>query len=249
MANRIEAEVTVANIYEYEREAYAYGMETAYIYSMVGEDGTNYVWKTTSILGYEVEDPEGWIIREKKGKEVRYGYVPVNKDDKIRIKATVKGESEYKGKPQTEVNRVKVLERTYRAETYEERMERLEKEREAKKNEQIASLRDGDIIWEMPYKQYKDHYSDCETVTGSFRRSKGGHSYISVIVRNGRLKASGVRGESFQGYELTNESGEIITYRAVCEENALRRANKEFPEHTWKCTHVYFYQNYHKDWF
>ena len=135
MANRIEAEVTVANIYEYEREAYTYGRETAYIYSMVGEDGTNYVWKTTSILGYEVEDPEGWIIREKKGKEVRYGYVPVNKDDKIRIKATVKGESEYKGKPQTEVNRVTVLERTYRAETYEERMERLDKEREAKKKE------------------------------------------------------------------------------------------------------------------
>lgn len=234
MASRIEAEVTVANIYEYKREAYAYGMEWAYIYSMVGEDGTNYVWKTTSLLGYEVEDPDGWIIREKKGEEVGYRYVRINKGDKIRIKATVKGESEYKGQPQTEVNRVKVLERTYRAETYEERMERLEKEREEKKNEQIASLRDGDKIITMPYKQYKDHYSDCETVTGSFRRTVGGHSYIDVIVRNGRMKASGVRYKRFDVYRvwfLEDGKEEYVLYKAVCEENAVKRFRKEFPEY------------------
>lgn len=43
MAQRIQAEVTMMNIYKYEAPAYGYGTETRYIYTMQDEAGTVYV--------------------------------------------------------------------------------------------------------------------------------------------------------------------------------------------------------------
>ena len=97
----------------------------------------------------------------------------------------------------------------------------------------------------MKYRQYKKHYADCETVAGSYDDG-GGHyeATIDVIIRNGRLKASGVRGKFYRGYQMQNESGEMVTYRAVSEENALRRANKEYPDHEWECVKIYDYMRF-----
>ena len=232
MAQRIKAVVTMKNIYSYEAPAYGYGYETKYIYTMVAEDGTVYVWKTTTFMGYEVEDPNGWIIREKKGQEVVYRFDNINKNDVIEITASVKGQGEYKGQPQTELTRVKVVSRIVKAKTKEEIIDE-------KKQEQKETLKPGDFIWRMPYKQYKDHYSDCETIAGSY--DSGERAYrrvapsIEVIIREGRLKNSGVRGEHFIGYEiLFNEDGKQVrtVYRAVSEENAIKRFNKDFPNAT-----------------
>lgn len=96
-----------------------------------------------------------------------------------------------------------------------------------------------DFIWRMPYKQYKEHYSDCETVAGSFERREFRPCTIEIIVREGRLKASGVRGEHYSGYRLENENGEQVVYRAVKEENAIRRAEKEFGGH-WEVYKIYY---------
>lgn len=235
---RIEAKVTMKGIYQYDRPAYGYGTETAYIYTMTGEDGKTYVWKTTTFMTLEVEDERGWVTKAN-GKT--YDYHRINKGDVIRIKATVKGESEYKGEPQTEVARVSVIERLFAAETWEEIQARKKAEAEAKKQAQLDSIGENDFVWRMPYKQFKEHYADCETVTGSFDKTNG-HSTIQVIIREGRLKASGVRGEHYSGYELTNAKGEKMTYRAVSEENALKRANKEYPNEGWECTHIYSYR-------
>jgi len=237
---RIEATVTMKGIYSYEAATYTgWSTETRYIYNMVAEDGTVYVWKTTSFMGLEVEaDEERGHIRKANGKW--YNFSRINKNDIITIKATVKGESEYKGQKQTELTRVKVVSRQFAAETYEEMIARKEAEKQARIDAQIASIKGDDFIWRMPYKQYKEHYADCETVEGSFDRKPYRPATIEVIVREGRLKASGVRGEHYSGYKLENADGEMVVYRAVKEENAIRRAEKEFGG-SWKCIKVYEY--------
>lgn len=252
MAERIEAVVTMKGIYSYERAAYTYGTETAYIYNMEAEDGTVYVWKTTAFMTEKVRVADdansGYSEIDAKGR--KWTYEKINKGDVIRIKATVKGQGEYKGQPQTELTRVKVVERTFKAETWEEIQAKREAEKAAKAKEQRDSLNGEDFIWTMTYKQYKEHYSDCETVVGSFnnhekenaRRQR--HFFpatISVIIREGRLKASGVRGEHYSGYRLQNAEGEQVVYRAVKEENAIRRAEKEFGG-SWKCIKIYEYE-------
>lgn len=79
----------------------------------------------------------------------------------------------------------------------------------------------------MKYSQYKRHYSDCKTVSDSYDKVS---KTIDVIVPDGRLKPSGVRGESFHGYQLWFEdsSGKqcYYTYRAVSLENAKNRHYK-----------------------
>ena len=116
---------------------------------------------------------------------------------------------------------------------------------EIKAQEQMDSIREGDFIWRMPYKQYKEHYADCETIAGSFHDGCDSRGYrikeatIEVIIRAGRMKASGVRGEHFHSYKMKNKEGEIVFYRAVCEENAMKRVNKEFPNEEWECIAIY----------
>ena len=235
MAERIETVVTMTGIYNYERPAYAYGTETAYIYNMTAEDGTVYVWKTTSFMTIEVPytgKPGRHCFEDRKGNPV--DHVAINKGDRIVIKATVKSEGEYKGQPQTEVTRVKVLERIFKAETYEERIERIKKEKEAKKAEQLATIKNGDIVWRMPYRQYKEHYSDCETVIDSYNKPARDRATIEVIIREGRLKASGVRGKHYSGYEFffidTDGKKSRVCYQAISEETALRHLQKDFPD-------------------
>ena len=243
---RITITVDMKNIYEYTRPAFGYGTETAYIYTMTGEDGTEYVWKTTTWLAEKVPDNSKHPnYTDSKGN----GYMKcgINKGDKVQIKATIKGQSEYKGTPQTELTRVTLVKRLFKAETFEERQARIKAEKEAKKKEQEASLLGEDFICRMPYKQYKEHYSDCETVEGSYlgRDMTIGRYVptIDVIIREGRMKKSGVRGKHYSGYELTNEEGVKSTYYAISEETAIRRAVKEHKGGNWTCTHIY---NYHR---
>lgn len=227
---RITVEVTMANIYKYEAPAYGYGYETRYIYTMQDEAGTVYVWKTTSwmcINVYEGVNPKTANFFDNKG--IAYEKHGINKGDKVIITASVKGQGEYKGQTQTELTRVKIVERTHDA--AEERAQK----RESKKEEQLNSLQGEDFVWEMPYRQYKDHYSDCETVIDSYNDHDGMYpASIKVIIREGRLKNSGVRGQHYSGYEFffvdTDGKKARVCYRAVCEENAMKRLYKEFPE-------------------
>ena len=221
IGQRITADVTLTNEYQYTT---SFGFRTIEhsIYTMTDADGNVLVWKTTAVLSAEMTKPNGvftYFIR---------------KGDKIRITATVKAHGEYKRQKQTELQRVKAV-LIERALTKDE----LDAQKRA---EQTDSLQDGDIIRRMPYKQYKERYADCETVVGSFEpMSEREPAMISVIIRAGRLKASGVRDKHFSGYCLENENGEKVTYRAVSLENAIKRANKEFKGHTWKVYTVYKY--------
>lgn len=80
----------------------------------------------------------------------------------------------------------------------------------------------------MHYSRYKKHYSDCETEKESYDKST---KTIVVIIPNGRMKKSGVRGKSFYGYKFrftTKEGTFTVTYRAVCQENAVKNLIKDF---------------------
>ena len=239
-ANRITIKVEMAGIYEYTT-TFGYRTQHHYIYNMVAEDGTVYVWKTTTFMcwnEYLDIDPRKANFTDRKGRP--YDPKKINKGDKITIVASVKGQSEYNGQPQTELTRVTVQSREFAAETYEERMERIQREKDAKKQAQMESIKAGDKIWRMPYKQYKEHYADCETVIDSYEKDvHQKQATIEVIIRAGRLKASGTRFQRYAGYRLKNEEGNLITYRAVCEENAIKRANKEHPDHSWVCVEIY----------
>lgn len=220
---RVSITVTLTNEYHYVNDTYSYYGTDKYIYTFKDEDDNVLVWKTSTVIGMDVELENGY-----------YAYEPVRIGDKIEIKATVKEFSEYKGEPQIVINRVKVNAIVEKALTKEEK-------EEIKKNEQIASLADDDFLWNMEYRRFKNHYSDCETLAGSFEKHDGEPARITVIIRKGRLKPSGSRGFHYSGYQLKNEDGKMVVYRAICEENAIKRANKEHPNHTWNCCQVFTY--------
>ena len=196
---------------------------THYIYKFVTEDGKIYVWKTTKYAGFDKK-----VVDPRNPELVRYEFDGIGKGDILDITATIKGESEYKGEPQTDIERVKLLGRSYKAETPAERKARIEAENAEIAREQRESLSGEDKIVRMDYKRYKEHYSDCETVKGSYRCDKYSPATIEVIVREGREKPSGVRGKRIEPYTLINdENGRSTWYYAVCVENAIKRAEKE----------------------
>lgn len=221
-AERITIIVTLVGEYSFANRFNPYLGKTT-IYKMQDADGKVYVWKTSGCLQYNPADESQ--------------YRCIIKNDVIEITASIKGESEYKGEPQTELIRVKVNR------VVKEHITKAFREQQLKEK-QMKSLGEGDRLWEMPYRQYKMHYADCETLAGSYReieRGRDAGSYITIILREGRLKASGVRGEHYSGYCCENEKGEKVAYRAVNEENAVKRANKEFPGHTWEVVKIYRY--------
>ena len=234
IGQKITADVTVIGIYQWLDYSFSYYGSTKFIYTMKDEDGNIFVWKTSSFMSVEVG-------KDRNGDSVWHG---VQKNDKIQITGTVKDHSIYKDEEQTVLQRVKYK--------FLEMAITWEEKKAAKQKDQLATLSGGDFVWEMPYKQYKEHYSDCETIYGSYddHAEEARHTRkhipatIEVIIREGRLKASGVRGEHFSGYQMENELGQKCTYRAVSEENALKRVQKDFPDHTWKCCHIFHYNRY-----
>ena len=244
-SNRIKVTGVLTGKYSFERPAYAgFGrMETVTIYKITGEDGKVYVWKTaTASLGMEVEAPYETnlnVYYYDDRKHVAIIWEGADKGDKFVFTASVKGESFYKGEQQTEIQRVKVVEFIYRP------VKRAEDEKAAKKRAQLDSIGENDLVWTMPYRQYKAHYADCETIIDSYTEYENdyGHHYeyspatIKVIIRDGRLKNSGVRGKHFSNYwiefTLNGDYTRCECFRAVCVENAIEQAKKLHPDGTY----------------
>ena len=223
IGSKIEFTATLTGKFSFST---CFGNQTIYKIVDVSDPETIFVWKTSTGLYKNTVSEDGSVKPEGAFK-----------NDTVTVKCTVKAFSEYKGEPQIEITRAKLVDVVHAV---------TKAQLDAKKKEeQVASLAEGDRIIKMDYKRYKNHYSDCETVAGSYVRYDNGLSDIEVIVRAGRMKNSGVRGQRYAGYEFTNELGEKAVYRAVCESNATKRVNKEKPGHKWECTHVYFYQVHH----
>lgn len=234
VGKRIESEVTLIGNYTYTSTYVAWNPVECHIYTMKDSEGNILVWKTSSWMHCKLGE------KTNQWGDVEEIFKTVSKGDTIRIKASVKDHSTYKDQEQTVLQRLKVLEIVHHCLTKEEKQE-------LKKKEQLASIQDGDFIWTMPYKQFKEHYSDCETVAGSYnshseeevRCSHFIPATIDVIIRKGRLKNSGVRGQHFSEYQFTNQDGAVIAYKAVNEDNALKRVQKDFPDDTWELTQVF----------
>lgn len=86
----------------------------------------------------------------------------------------------------------------------------------------------------MSYRKYKSHYADCQTIPGSYDKAT---RTIDVVIPEGRLRPSGVRGQHFHGYQfdLINNKGERshVCYRAVCQENAEKRFLRDCEAEGW----------------
>ena len=222
---KVSADLKLVNCYEYTDYKFSYYGTTHYIYTLKDSEGNVYVWKTTAIMAMVMKDDS---LKASEGLRKDDTYY-VRKGDVIHLVGKVKEHSEYKGTKQTVLTRCKVTELVELAPSEDELRER-------KAQEQRDSLEDGDFIWRMPYKQYKSHYSDCETVAGSFNDgcdSRGipvTDATVEVIIRAGRLKASGVRGRRFYHFEFIKPNGQFVTYRAVSEENARKQMLKDYPE-------------------
>jgi hypothetical protein len=192
-----------------------------YIYSFEDADGNVYIWKTTAIMGMDKEVPI-------KNGDSRWEYDFVNNGDTAVVKATVKEHSEYKGTEQTILSRVTVKSISHVPTKYEIN--------EQRRIEQLKTLAEGDFVWHMPYRQYKSHYADCETLANSYSRED---VTIGVIIRKGRLVNSGVRGKHFGGYEFIIDGKYRCCYRAVCVENAEKRCRADYPSSTIEFHTVY----------
>lgn len=230
IGSKVTSEVKMVNIFEYLDYKFSYYGAPRYIYTMQDDEGNVLVYKSGAYLTFKTGEKDQW------GCPVEIG---IRRGDKISISGTIKDHSEYKGTKQTVLQRVRVKALIERQPTKQE----LE---DKKREEQIASLANGDFRWRMPYKQYKEHYSDCEILAGSFDDgcdSKGrkiAETTVEVIIREGRLKNSGVRGEHFYGFEFRTDAGGLVCYRAVSEENARKQMLKDYPgSENWECTHIY----------
>jgi hypothetical protein len=229
VGKRVELALTLTGIYGYTKH-YHYRAISHTVYKFVDAEGTVFVWDTSSALGIESTDASGIAT-----------YDGVRKGDSCVVLATIKGEGEYRGEAQIELTRAKLI-----SVDHAPVLPTKEELQAARKAEQLASLMEGDFVWErMDYKQYKEHYADCETVAGSFFRNRYGN-YIDVIIRAGRLKASGVRGKHYSGYELHFDlDGERVytPFRAVSEENAIKQLMKEYPNaKNITCDKIYNYR-------
>ena len=218
MGKRFTATVRFTGEYHYNRPAFNPWQddETVYVYRFADTEGNTLVWKTTT--GSVARE---WVEEDETGAQYRREFANVGA--LVTIKATPKAEEEYKGVPQIVINRVKVEAIVEQAETREEREER-------ERADQLATLAAGDqVIW-MPYRQYKEHYADCETIRGSYSRATGN---IQVIVRAGRMKNSGTRGKHFAIWVFKDASGDEWSFYAVSKENALKQAQKANPATEW----------------
>ena len=219
IGDRIEVDVLITNEYCYEKY-FAYQTHTHTIYIMEDSEGNTFKWDTTSVMGREWYD-----------KKDEYHFEGFHKGDKVKIKGTVKEHKEYKDVPQTVLNRCKA--------TLIEKGVTQKQIQKQKKEEQLQTITPKDIVWTMPYKQYKEHYADCETLAGSYDNGRDDYGHfvkvptITVIIREGRLKNSGTRFQHFAEYWFKNSDGEEMIYRAVCEENAYNRCCKDTGRTDW----------------
>ena len=81
----------------------------------------------------------------------------------------------------------------------------------------------------MLYRRYKQHFADCETVAGSYDKNA---KNIDVLLPDGRLKPSGVRGQTyhymeFTGVEIATGRHVRCTIKATCRANAIKRLSSD----------------------
>ena len=84
--------------------------------------------------------------------------------------------------------------------------------------------------YRMKYSQYKKHYADCKTVPGTYDMIE---KSIIVLIPDGRMKKSGVRGQRYNYYRFSGidkKNGEKVeaTVKAITGENAIKQLIRDY---------------------
>lgn len=221
VGKRLTIQAEFKKSFDYVDYKFSYYGTTNYIHTFEDSAGNVLVWKTTKPVEYIAGD---------ECKRIPKGSI-------VKLTGTVKEHGMYSDTEQTVITRCKF-----------EVVELGKSERQIQQEKldaQLQTMAEGDFIREMPYKQYKEHYSDCETVIGSFNRHEDARGIpqrdptIKVIIRAGRLKPNGVRGKRFYWFTFENESGRKSAYYAVSEETARKQLTKQYPDgENWDCVKI-----------
>ena len=227
VGSKVTLTLNVARVAEYTME-FGWSVKKQFIYIMRDGEQNEFVWKTSTYPGVDTIEDDGSVTTDF-----------VREHDTIEIKGTIKEYTTYKGKEQTVLTRCKVISIKERAKT------KTEMDAE-KASQQLASLIDEDFTWKMPYRQYKEHYSDCETLAGSFHYERQ-EAMITVIIRTGRLKASGTRGKFYSIFELANEKGKHIFVKAISWQTAWKQVKNIDNSCQWEMVDVRPYKHEYCD--
>lgn len=110
VGDKIKLEVTLSDIFNYERPCFNAPWKTELItgYVFKTDDGNTLVWKTAGSIARKVELP--WDAEEYCGinsdKHTKWDWESPDEGDRITIKATIKDHTEYNNVNQTILNRV-----------------------------------------------------------------------------------------------------------------------------------------------
>ena len=82
----------------------------------------------------------------------------------------------------------------------------------------------------MLYRRYKTSYADCQTVPGTYDKAT---KTIVVIIPEGRMKKSGVRGQRYNYYHINGvdkSTGKsvTVTVKAICIANAIKQLHRNY---------------------
>lgn len=155
-------ELRLVNDYVYEAPSFdGYsGFNFAHMYIFEDETGQEFIWKTANSR----------FVLEDKDRADFCGY-----NGLVLIKGTIKDITEYQGREQVVLTRCAVGSIIETGMTYAEY-------EQYKKEQQVKSVTNADKILTVTYAEYKEKYSDYETIINSFRRTPEG-CFIDIIIR------------------------------------------------------------------
>jgi len=162
---KINTEVILIDDITYHTEPKYYADSgIRHIYKFLDHDDNIFTWFTSKVIGVDIVDD--------KGNE---GWKFINSGDIISISATISEIGNYKGEDQIIITRCKINGIVKEAMLTDEKITIL------KRTIQLAKYHDVYEIRKVSYKDYKNSYSNYETLIDSFERTDHG-CFIDIII-------------------------------------------------------------------
>lgn len=162
---KINTEVILIDDITYHTEPKYYADSgIRHIYKFLDHDDNVFTWFTSKVIGIDIVDD--------KGNE---GWKFINSGDIISISATISEIGNYKGEDQIIITRCKINGIIKEAMLTDEKITIL------KRTIQLAKYHDIYEIRKVSYKDYKNSYSNYETLIDSFERTDYG-CFIDIII-------------------------------------------------------------------
>lgn len=87
-------------------------------------------------------------------------------------------------------------------------------------------------IERMLYRRYKRSFSDCKILPGTYHKDS---KTIAVIIPEGRMKKSGIRGKHFHwmyfdGVEIATGKKVQVCIKAIDKDHAIKQLENKYPD-------------------